>query len=206
MTTLDNSAEFADGANESGLSRRSLVRTGALGAVAVPAITIATAAPALAAATSATSSGSTVLAARLNARRNGKFMNLTVNITNTGTLSTTGLSVSITADALTQLPIATAIPGIGGMLGGSVKDASTSVPANWSAAKTGSMIPLVGDLTKVLLGTVTFTYTAGFQLAPGASTVLSATLTMPTSRIGYLVAGTASPGQGVPSILADITL
>lgn len=204
MTTLDNSMEFETGANENGMSRRSVVRAGAIGAAAVPAITIATAAPALAA-TSSPTSGATTLSARLNARRSGKTMSLTVTITNTGTLDTTALAVNITVDALTQLPILSLLPVGGNLLGGSVKDASTSVPAGWSASKTGSMVPLAGDLTDALLGTATFRYVADTQLKAGLTTVLSATLTMPTSRVGYLVAGTANPGSGVPSILADVT-
>ncbi|GAA4109652.1 hypothetical protein GCM10022215_04140 [Nocardioides fonticola] len=210
MTTLDNSTEFEDGATESGLSRRSLVRAGAMGAAAVPAITIATAAPALAAATSATNSGSTVLAASLYANRVGgtRNINLTVNITNTGTLTTTALAVTVTIDPLTQVPILSILPGLGSILGGSAADADSSAQGGWTVYKTGSMIPLVGNLTKAVLGSVTFRYVAPTQLAGGASTTLKAVVNLPvkTQSIGFLAAGTASPGTGVPAILVGASI
>lgn len=202
MTTLDHSTPAEDAS--AGMSRRALVRTGAIGAVAVPAITIAAAAPALAAATSATDSGATTLAATLRVGRKSTAMPISVNVTNTGTYKTTALAVTLTIDCLSTLPLGSLLPIVGNALGGSVKDASTSTPAGWTAYKTGSMIPLVGNLTQALLGSVTFRYVAAVQLAPGASVLLNPTITLPTSKPLYAIAGSATPGTGTPAILAAV--
>lgn len=205
MTTLDHSTPAEDPAG-AGMSRRALVRTGAIGAVAVPAITIASAAPALAAATSATDSGSTALAASLRVGRAGVHLNPTVTITNTGTYTTTGLAVTLTIDCLSALPVASLLPVVNGVLGGNTKDASSSTPAGWAAYKTGSMIPLAGNLTKTVLGSVTFRYVANVQLKAGESTVLKPVITLPTSKPLYAVAGSATPGTGLPSPLLAVNL
>ncbi|MBZ5734930.1 hypothetical protein K8Z61_10520 [Nocardioides sp. TRM66260-LWL] len=204
--TFDHPTPAEDAAGDSGLSRRSLVRTGAIGAVAVPAITIASAAPALAATTSATDSGATTLAANLQVFRANKKLRTIVTITNSGTYKTLGLSVSLTYKCLSSLPVAELVPVVGGLLGGSLTDATSTTPAGWSVFKTGSMVPLVGNLTESLLGSVTFRFVAQTQLAPGQTVVLEPTITVPAEKPLYLVGGTANPGSGLPAILGSISL
>lgn len=205
MTTLDNSSEFEDAADSSGMSRRSLVRTGAMGAIAVPAITIASAAPAMAANTSGGSNGGTFLAANLSVTRNGTSVKFTIPISNALAQPTTALKVYLTIDALTQLPLGDLLPANALVKGGSIKDASAAPVPGWKVYKSGSIIPVGGQLLKALLGSVTFTYIADVQLGVGDRTILEGEITLPpVGNIGYLFAGKVAPGTGLPTPLVSV--
>lgn len=166
----------APAAAEKGLSRRTVMRTGAHAAWAVPAISVATAAPALAASGPAALS---VILAPIGVRVPLNTVNINATVTNNNTLATTDFQV--------VLDLYPDSPG----------DGFDWTPGATSSTPTGFSAPIKGSVPSQEFG-VRFTYIATSQLAgsgaaPSNSRSFAATVTIANARAGTAVL-TALPG------------
>lgn len=177
MPTFDETTVGGDSAEStSGLSRRSVVRAGAVAAWSVPLVQLAAAAPSFAASGPADLSTSTI-GTRTRGGAGSKDVTFPINIINTNTLATTALTVTI--------PCA-----LGGL-------SNTQVaPTGWTAVSSGG-----SSNNRTLV-----TYTKTVQLGGNASTgVTNFVVANQSSTPAVYTPIAVNPGVGTPAAFVNAT-